>query len=279
MRINLAGRPDTRPLPTAFVRRVFDGAHLRALYCPRGHRQLMVTFDHWMRDKAGWAAAAPSRSFDANGFDQLRIQSAENDWFINSDTPDLEAAIADVARKYHRVHAIGYSMGGYGAFRFAGALRLDQILAVSPQYSIHPDVVPFEKEYLTEAEGFDPVLGALRGAARPGLRGLILADSSYRVDLRHAGLIAADFAGVSVIRLGCAGHPATGVLQEGGRGFCVPRAAMTEGFDAALIRDAHRASRRGSAMYWRRLAAQAERSGRVGLMRYARVQAAACAAG
>ncbi|WP_092886128.1 hypothetical protein [Roseicitreum antarcticum] len=260
------------PLPSTFARRVFDGAHLRALLCARGHRRLMVTFDHWVEGKAGWSVAAPSKAFEENGFDQLRIQSLRNDWFINADTPAFERAINQLARRYDRVHALGYSMGGYGAFRFAGALRLNQILAVSPQYSIHPDVVPFEKGYLTEARGFDPVHGAMRADALPALRAQILADGFNPVDLRHAAMIAGVLPGVSVIRLGAGGHPATGVMQEGGRGFTAHRAAMTEGLDASLVRAAHRACRRASPGYWRRLARMAERSGRMGLMAYARGQ-------
>lgn len=272
MRVKLAGQGGGGPVPAAFARRVFDGAHLRALYCPRGHKRLMVTFDHWVAGKTGWDGAVPSKAFDANGFDQLRVQSARNDWFINADTPAFERAISALAGRYGRVHALGYSMGGYGAFRFAGALRLDQIVAVSPQYSIHPDVVPFETGYLAEARGFDPVAGAMQAGFRPGLRAHIVVDGFNPVDLRHAAMIAAAFPGVSVIRLGAGGHPATGVMHEGGRGFAAHRAAMTEGLDEALIRAAHRASRRGSPGYWRRLAAQAERSGRVGLMRFARRQ-------
>jgi S-formylglutathione hydrolase FrmB len=55
----------------------------------------------------------------------------------------------------------GFSMGGYGAFRFARATNATYVTAISPQFSIHPDVVPFDKRYGADAAGFERDLSDL----------------------------------------------------------------------------------------------------------------------
>ena len=49
-----------------------------------------------------------------------------------------------------RTVALGNSMGGFGAILFSGLANIDAAIAFSPQFSVHPDIVPQEnrwKEY------------------------------------------------------------------------------------------------------------------------------------
>ncbi|MBW7921850.1 MAG: alpha/beta hydrolase [Rubellimicrobium sp.] len=239
---------------------VFAGDHLRAAISPGDGRGelLMVTFDFRRGNRQGFSEANFSSSFARLGHAQLSITSRANDWFINDDTEALEAALAPVAARFARVHALGYSMGGYGAFRFARTLRLRHVVAVSPQATIAPGAVRGDTRYADEARSFDPVLGDLASRGDSGLGGTILVDPFLRADLAHARLIARAFPAVRIMPLPFAGHPASRVIAGAGRIWLLQRAAVRGGGRQA-IRAAHREARRESAHYWTHFARTAAR--------------------
>ena len=247
---------------------IFDGAHLRAVLHPGHSGLLVVTLDYRSTGKTDFSADAHSTSFARMGHAQLTLKSTANDWFINADTPAFEAALANVAARYDRVHMLGYSMGGYGAFRFAAALRATSIVAVSPQVSIHPRTVPFDRRYRVEAAGFDPVLGDLALRPWPTLQGLMVIDPFIAPDRRHAMMLQALYPGVRIVRLGFGGHPATQVLRHAGKSWTVQREAAAAAASTKLILKSHRSGRRQSAGYWLRLAKRAQQA-RPGLAQYA----------
>ena len=76
-------------------------------------------------------------------------------------------------------------MGGYAALRFSKSLRLNQVLLVSPQASLH---LP-EEDRDPEAAGFDPVAGDLPAHARPDLKGVVAYDPTHPLDRLHAEAI------------------------------------------------------------------------------------------
>ncbi len=243
-------------MTAADVQTLFDGAHLRAHLWPGRSGVLVATFDFRSR-RDSFAEPSASLQIARAGHAQLAIGSRCNDWFINPDTEALEPVLARVAAAHHTVRALGWSMGGYGAFRFAAALRAQTVVAVSPQVSIAPALVPWDRRYRDEAEGFDDALGDLAPRALPGLAGLILVDPFLRHDIRHAAMLQALFPGVAIARLGFGGHPATRVLRETGRAGAVQRAGFIDPPHRATVLAAHRAGRRASSGYWTRLAARA----------------------
>ena len=236
---------------------IFDGSHLRAVLRPGTKNRLMVTFDYRMDGKAGFSPDNHSTQFARMGLAQLSIKTSTNDWFINPDTTALEQVLSRLAPAYSNVQLLGFSMGAYGALRFAKALQARTLIAVSPQLSIHPAVVPFERRYLAEGLGFDPGLGDLRSQAMPGLRGLILIDPFVSADRAHAALIQKLFAALQIVRLNFGGHPAFGVVRDAGKGWTVHHAAAAADPKPGLIIAAHRDGRRHSSAYWRRLAQSA----------------------
>ncbi|GGJ00198.1 hypothetical protein GCM10011320_03730 [Neoroseomonas lacus] len=50
--------------------------------------------------------------------------------------------------QYPRRISYGFSMGGYGAIKHSRILGATHVLAMSPQWSIRPDVAPWERRYL-----------------------------------------------------------------------------------------------------------------------------------
>ena len=236
------------------VTRIFDGAHLRADLVRGGHDRLMVTFDYRRLDRSGFGPSEPSRRFADEGFDQLLIATRDNDWFINAETRALEGACAALRGDYAAARALGFSMGGFGAFRLARALGLDHVVAVSPQVSIAPDVVPFETRYRREARAFDPALGDMTALYDPALSGDILIDPFNLNDLTHARMLQVLFPRVRLIRLPGGGHPCTRILRAARRSGLVQGLAMDPATGAAPLRQAHRGARAGHASYWQALA-------------------------
>lgn len=240
---------------------IFQGSHLRAALAAGTERDdlLMVTFDFRRLNRKGFSEANFSSAFARHGHAQLSITSRVNDWFINPETEMLETALAEVAARFGRVQAMGFSMGGYGAFRFARALNLRQVVAISPQATIAPGAVPGDNRYAQEARGFDAALGDLATRGSEGLRGLILVDPLLRADLAHARLITRAFPQVRILPLPFGGHPASAVVAGAGQLWRLQRAA-THGGGVQAIRAAHRAARRDCPHYWSNLARRAARN-------------------
>lgn len=258
------------------MQRVFDGAHVRATLfaqtsAPRP-RGLFVSLRQRIDTPGSFDVAQPARSFTGFGFDHLHLQSRENDWFINPETLGLSAALEALSAGYGDVCGMGFSMGGYGLLRFAGALRLRRVVLVSPQMSIHPEVVPWDRRYRDCAGGFDRALGDLSQVAAPGLGGVVLFDPFRPLDRRHAAWITATFGGVSAARLGCGGHPATRVIGSAGRFGALQKMLREDRITAARVTELHRGLRRDAPIYWQHLARQARKSGRFTLVKRAEGQ-------
>jgi pimeloyl-ACP methyl ester carboxylesterase len=257
---------------------IFEGDHLRAHLMAGTRDRLIVTFDYRQTSRAGFNALRHSSTFARGGFWQLNIQSRLNDWFINADTTGLERALTGLRGRFGRVNLMGYSMGGYGALRFAKTLDANQAVLVSPQFSIAPGVVPFEDRYPAEAQEFDAALGDLRNVATSALNGLILVDPFCPIDMAHARLITNAFPGIGLARLSFAGHPATRVLRGAAKVWTLHReATAANGPDRRLICTEHRSARRASRDYWTGLAEYAAAK-RPHLSYFARSQALALTA-
>jgi hypothetical protein len=236
-------------------RRLFDGAQLRAsLFAEGGESGLFVSFRHRLDQAGAFAEARPLAKARASGVAHLFIQSRLNDWYVNPETAELEVALGSLRGRHARRVAMGFSMGGYAALRFAGALGLQQVVLVSPQVSIHPAEVPWDPRYRADAGGFAPELGDLARRAMPGLRGLVIFDPFRPLDARHAARIGALFPGLSLTRFALGGHPATRVLGEGPGVGPLQARLIDGGLSRAGALALHRRARRSSQLYLSKLA-------------------------
>jgi len=238
---------------------VFDGTRLRAKLRRSGGAMLIVTFDYRRLRRAGFDDQPPTSRFRQAGVDQLHVFAAKNDWFINSETPALEATLATVAAGYDQVRVFGYSMGGYGAFRFARSLGAQEVIAVSPQAGIAPDTVPDDRRYWREGRRFDVEMGALQTRGTDRLRGFIAVDPFRAIDMAHARLIQAEFPAVALARLPFGGHPATKALAGARRRLAPHDAILADTVRAADLVALHRTVRAESIDYWKEMASWADR--------------------
>lgn len=225
-------------------------------------RRLIVTFGHRAPNPGHLPPAEPVKRFLRAGWAHLHIQSRWNDWYVNPETEALCAALAPVVARFGRVSAIGFSMGAYGALRLSAALNLTEVIAVSPQVSIHPDVVPFDRRFHADSAGFDPALGDLASHARRDLGGVLVHDPFRPLDRRNAAMIAAVLPGLKLCRFGFGGHPATGVIRDTVKFGAVQDLILAGTASRAHILALHRANRAASAQWWRGLADRAAATGR-----------------
>ena len=182
-----------------------------------------------------------------------------NHWFITPETDALIQSLSPITQSYASVRTMGYSMGGYAAFRFARDLSAEAAIAVSPQATIDPSTVPFDRRYRREGKSFDARKGHLGQAASDSLEGLIAVDPFRGMDMVHARMILTHFPSVRLARLPFGGHPATKALAGVNRGVILQEIAMADRVAAESLVLAHRRSRIESIDYWKELGAWADR--------------------
>jgi hypothetical protein len=134
---------------------VFSGKHIRLEYNGPNPKALnkrvdprvvvaFAPFDYpFSPEVEGWGSA----SFTKRNIAHVCVFHSVEDWHQNNEFfPAMQACRAflgsDVA-----ITAYGFSMGGYGALLGAKALGAERAVAVSPQFSIDPAVVRFERRY------------------------------------------------------------------------------------------------------------------------------------
>ncbi len=165
-----------------------------------GPRQTEISEDRW------WGSTLGRRE----GLDLIGIATTEFDWFPRELMMDLLPAIRAAAKPARVTY--GFSMGGYGALKYASALGAQASLGLSAQYSIDP------ADGTTGDRGttyFDPVRHAdMRLAPGDYPDGaLVLWDPEAATDDQHARAIAA-LPGIRAVKLRLAGHATAAVFSE-----------------------------------------------------------------
>lgn len=256
--------------------RIFDGDHLQArLWLPsRPTTALYVTFRHWVPVPGAFDDRGSVQRALTAGLAHLHIESRWNDWFLNPETPALEAALNALRARFLTARALGFSMGGYGALRLSRALRLNQVLVVSPQASLR---LPGEDRY-PEAARFDPVAGDLATHARRDLKGVVAFDPFHRLDAQHARLLQQILPGLQPAALVFGGHPGTEALGRAGGFRALQRLSFSARLQTRAVVALHRELRAASPRYWRERADHLLRRNRPALAAAALDRAEALAA-
>ena len=198
-------------------------------------------------DRAGFGQSfLASRRIDA-----VHVISADNRWYQYPEIPEALEVIRRIAARYPRTVAYGMSMGGYAAIRFGAAAGAAGALAISPQFSVDPEIVPFENRWLEDARCID---FRLERTWRPGfVDTAYVVHDPYNLDRRHVELFARH---TRVIPIGVrnSGHPSSGFLAEIGLLQNLVLSVAREGFDEAAFRAQVRERRKRSALFFCSLA-------------------------
>jgi hypothetical protein len=173
----------------------------------------VVTFqsytDRRTLDREGFG----ERFFASRGVNAIHVLSRDNDWYLS---PDIERALAAAAKAvapFDRISAYGSSMGAYAAIRLGRLVGATTAIALSPQFSIDPRLVPFEDRWKLDARRLDYEIE--RRLAQKGFveTAYVFYDPADRRDARHVELFRRCL-DVRDIRLPDCGHPVTGFLAE-----------------------------------------------------------------
>lgn len=136
-------------------------------------------------DSGGWG----SRSFRKRGIAHVCVYHSAPDWYQNGAFFKAMSHLRKVLGDDIALTTYGFSMGGYGAILAADHLNARRAVAVSPQFSVDPAVVPFERRYKAEwaAMGrWHHDLSAYRKDA--GREVIVLLDPLHRQDRRQEAL-------------------------------------------------------------------------------------------
>lgn len=244
---------------------VFDGLCLRARCHGDGRRGIIVTFDHWRKDRAGFPDMGPVQRVLDMGYRSLVISSAANDWFLNAETQALRRALRAYIVQGTVVRAFGFSMGGYGALLFSRPLRLRSVMLFGAQASIRREVVPFETRWRQEALAIPADLDRLAELVRPGLRGVVLFDPrKLREETLQARAVQAIAPGLQLAALPFSGHPPTGVIMAGKAYGGLMQRGISGVVTAADIRALHRKHRETAPEYVDAVLAHLRKKGAAG---------------
>lgn len=206
---------------------------------------LLVTFDNLgsigeYEPPQPWLQARAAKG----GFSILGLIASQRDWYRNEDAPRLlrELQAAGFFAGFRRVLFVGASMGGFAALSLSALVPGAAVLAFSPQTSLAPDLVPFEKRYRYASRRWDwqgPGRDAAESSA--GREICVLYDPFIAEDRAHVQRLGSSR--LTLLRAPLLGHRAIRQLKALGllQGLIE---AMAEGrLDAAAFAKALRARR------------------------------------
>lgn len=184
------------------------GARHDALFVKRG-KTLVVTFenlDHVFEnneDRMPWGYKFVTR----NNWSMLGMMAHEWTWYRDEAVCDFFDELRDSGffGQFNRVVFYGASMGGYAACAFSSAAKDAIIVAISPQSTLDPKIVPWEKRYArADSSRFNSRYGFAPDEAAAAKRFYLFYDPFNPPDKGHADL----FVSPNVSKLTCrfAGH-------------------------------------------------------------------------
>jgi tetratricopeptide (TPR) repeat protein len=179
-----------------------------------GFDHCVVTFDSYTDFRTLDRQGFGEEFLSARGINAIHVISRDNDWYQHEEMPSVAALIADAVKPYRRVVAYGSSMGGYAAIRFGRAVGGHVALALSPQFSIDPEVAPFENRWLGEASRINS-FRIEKEFADAGIETAYIVYDPYDADRHHVALLK-NLTKVIEMHIPHAGHPVTGFLAEAG---------------------------------------------------------------
>jgi pimeloyl-ACP methyl ester carboxylesterase len=201
----------------------------------------IVTFGSYTNEPALDRPGFGEEFFQGEGLDAIHVINRCNRWYQHPERDDALAAVAAAVRDYDRAITYGSSMGGYAALRYAVACGADTAIAISPQFTVDPRVVPWEVRWqpdVAKTRFAEPVYA-------PAARQYVFYDPRVASDDQHIDLIAATGT-TTRIRIPHGGHPVAALLAETGVLQAAVRGIVAGDFDPHAVRTQVRRERTAS---------------------------------
>lgn len=210
-----------------------------------------VTFDHY-RNEGGLEREGFGEEFlQQHGISAVHFLCRGNDWYQYDDLTAACAAVRRYLQGARRIATYGSSMGAYAALRMADALGATAVLALTPQYSIDPAKVPWERRWLQDGADIDwreEIDGPIRCTAIPYVVFDPVSD-----DVHHVERIEQDIA-IQRIAIPFGRHPITTYLSDTGLLAPLALSVVNGEGDPVSLMWAGRARRKTSSFYLAELA-------------------------
>jgi hypothetical protein len=171
---------------------IFSGEQHRVhAHLPDAEARVYICFDPWFPSpKMDEVPPFGFKFLSSQGFNVISVKSSRNDWYQSAEMLDVLDVIDRAAGARPRF-GYGSSMGAYAAVNFSERLNIGRVLLFGPQYSVHPDKVPWENRWRAEAEKIDTWRHDQIAQAKP-VQGIIVHDPYYcPQDRRHVQAILA----------------------------------------------------------------------------------------
>jgi hypothetical protein len=173
--------------------------------------RLVITFFPYNEAHQPDIAGFGEEFFRKRLVDAVHFIPRENDWYLQPEMPAAVEIVRDAACTYRKVVTYGSSMGGYAAIRLGNAVGAKEAIAISPQFSIDPEVAPFEHRWSADAARID--FGLERSWTSPFVERSYVVYDPYDLDRQHVELFRPRTELVDV-RILNGGHPAIWLLAD-----------------------------------------------------------------
>ncbi|MEM0988005.1 MAG: alpha/beta hydrolase-fold protein [Pseudomonadota bacterium] len=201
-----------------------------------GDDTLWVTFDHAGLPKhppegrLGWAVPA----LVSQGWEVVAIKARAADWFLR---PEIAGFLQ--SKRFQRILAgkrrvilYGLSMGGFGAMVYASLIPGSVVLAISPQTTLDPAKVPWEKRFdYALGENWTGPFGDVDARAPAHAEAYVLYSPKNRFDGPQIDRLE-QFRPITHLALRGNAHVPGGMLQESGLLKLVVQAVAAGPFSA-----------------------------------------------
>ena len=167
------------------MRLEYNGPALEELVRDKNARVVVAfaPFDYpFLDENGGWGTA----SFSKRNIAHVCVFHKAEDWHQNDDFfPSMQACRAFLGPNVG-ITSYGFSMGGYGALLGAETLEADRAVAISPQFSIDPKAVRFERRYHEQWAKMAGWKFDLRNYMKSAqIKYLVIYDPLHRKDQKH----------------------------------------------------------------------------------------------
>ncbi|MEJ7925697.1 hypothetical protein WG908_02875 [Sphingobium sp. AN641] len=148
------------------------------------------------------------------GYDVLALKCNINNWYQDLSRETLKDIVSKRLPAYETILTYGSDMGGYAAMYFADAIGAQTVIALSPQLSNDPEIVPFDVRWAADAARMtfhhEPLTDILRHS---GATHYVVYDP-YSPDAGHAHMMLEASNYVMLVPAPYTGHPAGVVLEQ-----------------------------------------------------------------
>ncbi|MFD0859266.1 glycosyltransferase family 2 protein [Roseovarius aquimarinus] len=160
------------------------------MFVKRPSDRLLVTFDNLSNVNDESVLREPwAYKFAAdNGFSHLGVMAHVSDWYRDADLIQrFEALVAQgLFEGYERVVFAGVSMGGYASLVFSSLVPGAHVVAINPQSTLDPELVPWETRYENgQRQDWTLPLGDAAALTKGAGRVNIFYDPYFELDRKH----------------------------------------------------------------------------------------------